>query len=484
MATKQPCRLLDHLLRESAEREWLEFKVNNCNPQEIGEYVSALANAAMLCDRDKSYLVFGVENGSRSKVGTEIVLSKARGKGAEGLANWLSRLVEPPVAIEYLDFECDGKNFAIMCIEPSYDRPVKFSGTAYVRVGEHKKKLADHIELERALWLATNRRKFEDAVALSHQPLDEVLSLLDWKSYFALTGEEAPVPDTEILRKLEKLGAVRSNMEGGFDILNLGAVLLANDVGNFPSIKGKAVRVIKYKGLVKGKSEPEQEGKRGYAVGFTNLIKYIMRRSTEEVIVDGVRRNVPLCPEEAVREVVANALIHQDFTNGGTGPVVEIYANRIEITNPGNSLIETDRMIDERRSRNEKLAAAMRTLGLCEERGGGLDRTLIAIENSHLPALQFIPSKDSMRVVLFGATSFKKMSKLDKQRACFFHCIIRWISHDYMSNSSLRARFDLPQEEYQTVSSIIAAELKAGRIVPADPMQGKKNARYVPYWAR
>jgi ATP-dependent DNA helicase RecG len=484
VGTKDPCRLLKELLSEPTEREWLELKLNNVNPQEIGGYVSALANGAMLADREKAYLVFGVEDGTRKKVGTKIVLAKAKGKGAEGLANWLSRKLDPPLIIEYLDFECDGLPFAIMCVEPSYDRPVKFDGVAYVRVGEHKKKLADHIELERALWLATSRRKFEDAVAVTHKTADEVQELLDCLSYFKLTGEEAPTGQAETLRKLEKLGAVRKNMEGSYDILNLGAVLLASDVDSFPSIKGKAVRVIKYKGLVKGKSEPEQEGTKGYAVGFSGLVKYIMQRSTDEIIKEGVRRNVPLCPEEAVREVVANALIHQDFTNSGSGPVVEIYSNRIEVTNPGNSLIEPDRMIDERRSRNEKLAAAMRTLGLCEERGGGLDRTLIALENAHLPAPKFIPSKDSMRVVLFGFTPFKKMTKVDKQRACFFHCIIRWISHDYMSNASLRKRFDLPQEEYQAVSSVITAEVKANRIVPADPKQGKKNARYVPYWAR
>ena len=70
----------------------------------------------------------------------------------------------------------------------------------------------------------------------------------------------------------------------------------------------------------------------------------------------------------------ANALIHQDFMATGVGPVVEIYDNRIEVTNPGNGPINTDRILDERRSRNEKLAATMRSFGLCEERDGGLDK--------------------------------------------------------------------------------------------------------------
>jgi ATP-dependent DNA helicase RecG len=298
VAIRNPCALLDRLLTEPGERDWLEFKVSNADPQQIGEYVSALANSAMLADREKGYLVFGIENETRRKVGTTVVLSKIKGKGAEGLANWLSRSVEPPLPIEYLDFACQGLSFAVMCIEPSYDRPVKFQGVAYIRIGEHKKRLDAHTEIERALWLATSRRKFEDAVSLANQEVEEVLRLLDWKSYFTLTQEEVPGSEAEIVRKLEKIGAIRSNMEGGVDILNLGAILFANDVDRFPSIKGKSVRVIKYKGLQKGKSEPEQEGKKGYASGFRGLIKYIMNRSSEEAIVEGCAEMRPFAPKK------------------------------------------------------------------------------------------------------------------------------------------------------------------------------------------
>ena len=125
----------------------------------------------------------------------------------------------------------------------------------------------------------------------------------------------------------------------------------------------------------------------------------------------------------------------------------------------------------------------MRSFGLCEERGGGLDKTLIEIEAEHLPAPDFISSENSMRVVLFAPKSFNQMSKAEKMRACFFHCILRWLTHDYMSNATLRERFSLPAEEYQAVSAIIAESIKLGRIAPADPDQGRRKARYVPYWA-
>jgi ATP-dependent DNA helicase RecG len=245
------------------------------------------------------------------------------------------------------------------------------------------------------------------------------------------------------------------------------------------------VRVIKYKGQDKRVSEKEVEGRKGYAVAFSELMKYITGiLPKEETYRGGIRQMTPMYPETALREIIANALIHQDFTISGSGPVIEIYDGRIEITNPGNSLIEIDRIIDERRSRNEKLASTMRGLDLCEERGGGLDKAIIEIEDKNLPPPEFHSSKDSMRVVLHGPKAFSKLSKTEKMRACYFHCVIRWLKNDYMSNTTLRGRFRLSAEEYQSVSNIISASVKAKRIAQAEPNQGKRNAKYVPYWAR
>lgn len=478
-----PCALLGRLVTEPAESSWLEFKINNSDPQEIGEYVSALANAAMLANRDRAFLVFGIDDKSRQRIGTIVRLSKLK-KGGEDFHNWLSRLVEPRILIECIDFECDGESFSIICIEPTYDRPVKFSGTEYLRIGQNKRKLADFPEHERALWLATGRRRFENAIAATNQAPTQIFELLDVNPMYELTGEPRPRGETEVLRKLSERGFIVDNLEGKFDITNLGAILFARAITDFPSIAGKSVRIIKYVGRDKTRSEFEQEGQKGYAVGFSGMMKFLMDRlPKEEKYVGGVRRMIPIYPETAIREVIANALIHQDFTITGTGPVIELYENRIEITNPGNSLISTDRILDERQSRNEKLAATMRTFGLCEERGGGLDKTLLEIENAHLPAPDFISSENSMRVVLFGPKAFAEMTKAEKIRACFYHCVLRWMTHDFMSNTSLRERFSLPQEEYQAVSAVIAEAIRLDRIAPADPDQGKRNARYVPYWA-
>jgi ATP-dependent DNA helicase RecG len=482
MATGDPKALLRRLLQEQHEGAWLEFKHNNCAPDVIGKTISACANAAMLADRDRAFIVWGIENKTKERLGTTVRLNELK-KGGESLINWLTRKIDPPLMLEPLDFMDDAKQFAILAFEPSYDRPVQFDGVEYIRVGENIKSLRDFPEHERALWLATGRRKFEDAIAMSHQSADDVLQKLNAEAYYRLKGDDPPKNPAEIIRRFVQLGCIKDDMEGGYDIQNLGALLFANNIELFPSIASKSVRVIKYSGQDKSKSEGEIEGKRGYAVGFRGMLKYITDRlPKEEKFEGGVRKTVSKYSEIAIREIVANALIHQDFTVSGAGPVIEIYQDRIEVTNPGSSLIEVDRIIDERQSRNQKFAAAMREVGLCEERGGGIDKAIIDIEEKSLPAPEFFPSERAMRVVTFGPKRFNQLSKADKIWSCFCHCVVRWVRHDYMSNTSLRKRFSLSDEDYQAASIVISDARKAGRIIPADPSQGRKTARYVPYW--
>ncbi len=482
--TNDPCNLLNRLLKEKRETAWIEFKENNVKPEMIGQWISACANAAILEGKTRAFLVYGIEDVTLKKVGTDVRLNDLK-KGNENFTNWINRMINPNLMMEFLDFEENGKYFSILCIEPSYDRPVKFENTEYIRIGENIKKLKDFPPYERSLWMATNRRKFEDAIALPHQTVDDIIEKIDIDTFYKLSNEQKPNDDNEIIRRLLLDGFLIDDMEGGYDITNLGAVLLAKSIKHFPSIETKSIRVIKYSGINKSKSDGETVGDKGYAVGFSGLLEYVMKLlPSEEVYRKGIRSMVMVYPETAVREIIANALIHQDFTVAGTSPVIEIYSNRIEVTNPGNSLIDLDRIIDERQSRNEKLASKMRLLGLCEERGGGLDKALIEIEKLKLPAFKFEASENSMRVILFGPKDFKELSKQERIRACFFHCILKWIDQDYMSNSSLRERFSLEKEEYQSVSTVISEAISKNRIKPADPDQGNRYAKYVPPWVK
>ena len=99
---------LARTLCHNPEAEWLEFKQNKIDPQEIGEYISALANAATLNDRLYGYLLWGIEDSTRELVGTKFDPQNTK-KGGELLVNWLLRLLEPKINFSFHSVDIDGK---------------------------------------------------------------------------------------------------------------------------------------------------------------------------------------------------------------------------------------------------------------------------------------------------------------------------------------------------------------------------------------
>jgi predicted HTH transcriptional regulator len=245
------------------------------------------------------------------------------------------------------------------------------------------------------------------------------------------------------------------------------------------------MRVIQYRGVGRTEAVKEHEGSKGYASGFAGLIGYINDLlPSNEVIGQALRETVPMFPELAVRELVANALIHQDFFVGGAGPMVEIFADRIEITNPGEPLVSTERFVDTPpKSRNDALASLMRRLRICEERGSGIDKVVFQVELCQLPAPIFEAPEGFTRAVLFAHKPLSAMDKDDRVRACYLHACLKYVMRDFLTNSSLRERFGIEEHNRSTVSRLIREAVDARAIAPYDATAAPKLMKYVPWWA-
>ena len=164
--------------------------------------------------------------------------------------------------------------------------------------------------------------------------------------------------------------------------------------------------------------------------------------------------------------------------------MIEMYADRVEISNPGLPPIKVERFIDEYRSRNERLADLMRRLGLCEEKGSGVDKVVSAAEAYQLPAPDFRVGELRTTAVLFAHQEFPAMTKADRVRACYQHCCLQYVTGQRMSNQSLRQRFGLSESKAATVSLVIGATKDAG-LIKADDSEtlSSRYARYLPFWA-
>ena len=487
MTAVRTAAYLQSLVRELAtlpnETEWVEFKVNNANPEGIGEYISALSNAAALQERPGAYLVWGIDDDSHAIVGTTF-RPQATKIGNQELESWLLQMLTPKIDYRFFEVEVDGARVVLLELECARRQPVSFKGIEYVRVGSYKKKLKEYPEKERALWRSFDRQPADRGVARENVTDDEVLRLLDYPAYFDLLGLPLPADRDGILDALEQDGITRRADAGGWGIVRFGAILLARRLDAFPGLERKAVRVIKYRGRGRLDTEREQVEAKGYANGFEGLVGFINGLiPRNEVIGPALRREVPMFPELAVREVVANALIHQDLTLTGTGPMVEIFVDRMEVTNPGAPLVETARFLDcPPRSRNEALAALMRRFGICEERGSGIDKVVSQVELFQLPAPTFEVVESFTTVTLFAHKPLKDMDKEERVRACYLHACLKYVQRDYLTNSSLRERFGIEARNAATASRLIKEAVQAGAIAPHDAGAAKSQMKYSPWW--
>ena len=280
---------------------------------------------------------------------------------------------------------------------------------------------------------------------------------------------------------------VREPAGGGY-VTNLGAIATARKLADFPDLSRKAVRVVVYDGLNKAKTKQEQEGTKGYAISFQGLIEFVMALLPQsEIIEKALRAKLTVYPEIALREIVANALIHQDFSITGAGPLIEIFDDRIEVSNPGGLLPSKrlDRIIGTQpESRNEQLARAFRRYKICEERGSGLLKAGLQVELYGLPPIDFSAGPNHFKVTLYSPRTFAKMSAHERLEACYQHAVLKYYSDSAMTNTSLRERLKMPEKQRSMVSVLIQESIDRKLVKPADPMnKSKKFAEYVPFWA-
>ncbi len=483
MTEKELKIIVNELVSVPQETEWLEFKLNFHSNEEIGKRISALSNGACLSHKQYGYLIFGEEDTTHEIKGTGFKVKSAT-KGSEELENWLIQRLDPRIDFKTYEFFYDeGVRISMYVIPAATYRPVSFMHKSYIRIGSYTRLLREFPEKETKIWSRKDDCNFEQKIAKSNLSEDEVVSFLDTHTYFDLLKLPYPSTRTNVIEKFisEKLII---KIKSRYFITNLGAILFAKNLDDFSSLKRKSIRVIVYKSNNKIETIREQNFTGGYVSGFKYLIDWVNSQlPANEEIGKAFRDDRRMYPEIAVRELLANAIIHQNFKEIGR-PMVEIFSDRIEISNPGIPLITPERFIDEYQSRNEALADLTRRLGICEEKGSGIDKVIFYNEIYQLPAPIFQVQEKHTKAVLFSYKKLRQMDKADKIRACYQHCCLKYVSNDKMTNQSLRERFKIERKNAAIASRIIKETLMA-QVIKEDAPESKsrKYKKYIPFWA-
>lgn len=476
--------LVLELCKLPAETTWVEFKHNNWSPQMIGEDISALANSAVLADRNYAYMIWGVEDETHNIVGTDVRLPLEK-KGNQELENWLRFLLSKNADFEFHSVDIDGKHVEVIRICRSEGMPVVFEKNGFIRIGSYTKKINEFPLKQAQLWEKLRHKQFEDTVALSDVQLADIIQLLDCDVYFEAQNKPIPTNKEGYIHFLVEDDIILRQDNGLYSITNLGAILFAKKLTDFSRISRKAVRIVQYEGNNRLTILKEETINKGYASSFESIVKYVNTLlPTKEDINSALRKTISVFPLPAVREAIANALIHQDFYITGSGPIIELFSNRIEITNPGVPLVDIMRIIDNPpKSRNEKLAALMRRLNICEELGRGWDRMVISCELQKLPAPRIHIYQESTKITIFSYLNFLNIPIEDKIWSSYLHACIMFTEGGVLTNTSLRERFALPTTSSSSISRLIKQLLEEQYIKPIDPNTAPRHMKYIPVWA-
>jgi ATP-dependent DNA helicase RecG len=445
------------------------------------EHLSAFSNYP-----GGGFLVFGI--GSKgiparlNETQVDTIITQLTNLGRDAL--------DPAICIDHSVASYMSSRLLFIYIPESLVKPVHLRGKsldhAYIRSGGSTRR-ATRQDIGHLL-LHSHTPRWEELHASLLLSGERCISLLDTETILKMLKHPIPTDMQELLNWMVQEQFLIAGPSDGFYITNLGAIATASQLADFPDISRKAVRVIIYDGVNKERAKHEQEQKRGYAVRFQGLISYVMSvLPSSEVVEDALRVNRTVFPEIALREIIANALIHQDFSITGSGPLIEIFDNRIEISNPGGLLPSKrlDRLIGTQpESRNEKLARSFRRYGICEERGSGLLKAGLAVELYGLPPIDFAASQSHFKVTLFAPRVFGQMSHRERLAACYQHTVLKFFSDSAMTNTSLRERLKMPERQSSMISVLIREAVDSGLIKQADPEnRSLKFAKYIPSWA-
>jgi ATP-dependent DNA helicase RecG len=409
--------LLDRLRGLPRETEWLEFKHNNADPQEIGEYLSALANEAALLNQPRGYLIFGVDDASHAVVGTRFDPYTAKAKGNQDLLPWLAAHLQPNPGIEPHCLDHPDGRVALLAVGPARGRPVEFQGQGYCRAGTSKTKLANHPEKARRLWVQG----------------------VDWSAIVCEGASLADLDPAAITKAREQFQIKHPNQAQELTswddrtFLNKARLLRQGAIthtallllGRPESTTLLSPAVAKVSWILKDADNRELDYAHigpPFLLAGDQLLQHL-RNLTVRTLPSGT-----LFPQElsqydpwVLREALHNAIAHQDYGRHGRITVVE-FPDRVLITNvgdflPGNVQTVIHQDAPQELYRNRMLVDAMVELNLIDTQGGGIKRMFETQRRRSFPLPDYdLSTPERVQVAISGRILDERYTQLLMQQ--------------------------------------------------------------------
>ena len=352
--------IIENLLQYPSEQEWFDFKENWFHKDEIGEYISAISNSALLMNKDYGYLVWGIDDNKRI-VGTKINLKKDINN--EPYEHYLARNLKPSIAFDIIEGNYQNKRIVVLKIPSASKIPVSYNNVRYLRIGSSKVKVDKYPDREVALFDALKNSK-KSIVNTEAPDYMQNLTFEKLFMYYAAKGLTLK-PETfkENLKLLTK--------DGKYNIM---AMVLA-DENSIP------IRVSVFNG--KTKADPlysvKEYGNTCILYSMDKILEYgdainIIQADERNRISE--RKDVPFFDYEAYHEAILNAFVHNKWLTLDA-PMISIFTDRIEILSHGT--LTSEQSIDGfykgiSHPVNEELASIFLQLRISERSGRGVPK--------------------------------------------------------------------------------------------------------------
>ena len=305
------------LCAQKDEQEWFEFKENWYEPVQLGEYVSALSNAAAYHHEDNAYFIWGVNDATHTIVGTDF--NQYCNHNKEPYQNFLARNLSPSIGFEFSELMIDEKRIVVLTIPAAKNIPTAFNGSRFIRIGSSKANIKDYPERERKLFRLLDRGiDTIENTAADYQNLT-------FNKLFGYYGSKGIVLREDTFE--DNLG-----LRTGDGEYNLMAQLLS-DNSHMP------FRVSIFTGTTKGSNlySIREFGNNCLLYTLDEVLRYgdvlnIIQADETDRVVE--RKDVPLFDDKVFREAVINAVLHNLWVEGNE-PMITVYSDRIEILSRG-----------------------------------------------------------------------------------------------------------------------------------------------------
>jgi predicted HTH transcriptional regulator len=472
--------IIKSFYNNKTELEHVEFKENYHGHDELAKNISAISNVLVRRDLARGYIIYGVSD-SCKLVGTNFNYGSEKAKGAP-LEIWLNNSLSPAPNVTFQKLTIESTQIVVAII----NRPsslVKYNKEAFIRIGSSTTELRQNTEIQRELEQKCSSMTFENVISMSDLSLEDIGAMLELEKFKKNREKVSPVTVDQLTQTLINGGIITNNNDSTYNITNLGALLLAKNLDDFNSLKFFAPRIIEFSSIDSLQIKNDEILSKGYGVSFEELYNDVLKRMTSEQVIEGaLRKETNNVPTLALRELLANMLIHQDFMISDVRPTVSIYNDRIEILNSGKPLIQKEDFIQSPSiRRNKEFAEQMRLLGICEEVGSGWKKVVLEIDRGQYPIPKIEISEKYTKVTLYYKLHVKVQTKADRLNTIYYHVWHRYLVGDYATNSSIREKFNI-DEKNSAMATRLLKEAEAEKLIKVfDNNSGRKYRQYVPY---